>query len=102
LIKVKEQRLISPSQILISKKIKCIGAWRSLVAHSFGVRVVGRSNRLAPTIIEGPWILISMGLSLFSPLIDFDKSCAIFGATQRLQPPSYSSLLAEENNLFHL
>ena len=25
------------------------GAWRSLVAHSLGVRVVGRSNRLAPT-----------------------------------------------------
>ncbi len=29
-----------------------IGAWRSLVAHSFGVRVVGRSNRLAPTIFK--------------------------------------------------
>jgi hypothetical protein len=29
-----------------------VGAWRSLVAHSLGVRVVGRSNRLAPTIIQ--------------------------------------------------
>ena len=26
-----------------------IGAWRSPVAYSLGVRVVGRSNRLAPT-----------------------------------------------------
>src|SRR6266850_578878 len=26
------------------------GAWRSQVAHSLGVRVVGRSNRLAPTL----------------------------------------------------
>ncbi len=29
-----------------------IGAWRSLVAYSLGVRVVGRSNRLAPTIFN--------------------------------------------------
>ncbi len=27
-----------------------VGAWRSLVAHLLGVQVVGRSNRLAPTI----------------------------------------------------
>jgi hypothetical protein len=26
-----------------------VGAWRSPVAYSLGVRVVGRSNRLAPT-----------------------------------------------------
>ena len=26
-----------------------VGAWRSPVAHSLGVREVGRSNRLAPT-----------------------------------------------------
>ena len=26
-----------------------VGAWRSLVAHTLGVRVVGRSNRLTPT-----------------------------------------------------
>src|SRR5882672_3538041 len=29
------------------------GAWRSQVAHSLGVRVVGRSNRLAPTLLLG-------------------------------------------------
>ena len=29
--------------------IECVGAWRSPVAYSLGVRVVGRSNRLAPT-----------------------------------------------------
>ena len=29
-----------------------IGVWRSLVAHSLGVRVVGRSNRLTPTIVQ--------------------------------------------------
>ena len=28
-----------------------VGAWRSPVAYSLGVRVVGRSNRLAPTNI---------------------------------------------------
>ncbi len=28
------------------------GAWRSPVAHSLGVREVGRSNRLAPTNFE--------------------------------------------------
>jgi hypothetical protein len=28
-----------------------VGAWRSPVAYSLGVRVVGRSNRLAPTKI---------------------------------------------------
>lgn len=32
-----------------SKRIQVVGAWRSLVAHSLGVREVGRSNRLAPT-----------------------------------------------------
>jgi hypothetical protein len=26
-----------------------VGVWRSLVAHTLGVRVVGRSNRLTPT-----------------------------------------------------
>ncbi len=35
-----------------------VGAWRSPVAYSLGVRVVGRSNRLAPTNI------ISIVLSL--------------------------------------
>ena len=29
-----------------------VGAWRSPVAYSLGVRVVGRSNRLAPTILS--------------------------------------------------
>ena len=29
--------------------MKVVGAWRSPVAHSLGVREVGRSNRLAPT-----------------------------------------------------
>src|SRR2546428_463588 len=29
------------------------GAWRSQVAHSLGVRVVGPSNRLAPTLLPG-------------------------------------------------
>lgn len=28
-----------------------VGAWRSPVAHSLGVRVVGRSNRLTPTML---------------------------------------------------
>ena len=31
------------------KLIERVGAWRSPVAYSLGVRVVGRSNRLAPT-----------------------------------------------------
>ena len=34
-------------------KLGTVGAWRSLVAHSLGVRVVGRSNRLAPTTSDG-------------------------------------------------
>ena len=29
-----------------------VGAWRSPVAYSLGVRVVGRSNRLAPTNLQ--------------------------------------------------
>ena len=29
--------------------LRIVGAWRSPVAHSLGVREVGRSNRLAPT-----------------------------------------------------
>ena len=37
------------------------GAWRSLVAYSLGVRVVGRSNRLAPTIFESPYRNNGMG-----------------------------------------
>ena len=37
----------------LATPISTIGAWRSLVAHSLGVRVVGRSNRLAPTRRRG-------------------------------------------------
>ena len=39
------------------KWIQVVGAWRSLVAHSLGVREVGRSNRLAPTSFLGTNLL---------------------------------------------
>ena len=42
------------------------GAWRSLVAHSLGVREVDRSNRFAPTI----WKLGAAVISR-SPLVYF-------------------------------
>ena len=32
-------------------KIKMVGTWRSLVAHTLGVRVVGGSNPLVPTTV---------------------------------------------------
>ena len=35
---------------------KHVGAWRSPVAYSLGVRVVGRSNRLAPTNSHEPML----------------------------------------------
>jgi hypothetical protein len=37
-------------KLTLDTESRIIGAWRSLVAYSLGVRVVGRSNRLAPTI----------------------------------------------------
>src|SRR5207249_7881906 len=36
-------------QVGPGRRVLAAGAWRSQVAHSLGVRVVGRSNRLAPT-----------------------------------------------------
>src|SRR5207249_2297803 len=38
-------------QIGPRRRVLAAGAWRSQVAHSLGVRVVGRSNRLAPTLL---------------------------------------------------
>ena len=38
---------------ILAARLVGAGAWRSQVAHSLGVRVVGRSNRLAPTTTCG-------------------------------------------------
>ena len=45
--------------------LRIVGAWRSPVAHSLGVREVGRSNRLAPTISFFRANIGSLGLQIF-------------------------------------